>query len=86
MSRAPAIVAQVAGVSVASVLIAWKVWYPLWMYHGWFGPPGILRRLLHADGEQAYAAAMDEMLIIVFFTLLALLLVTRRFFSSRKES
>lgn len=53
-----------------SIIAGWKIWFELWMYHGWPGPPGLLASLIGADGERAYDAVMDEMFIICFFVIL----------------
>ena len=58
-------------ITFTSLVLGWKVWFDLWMYHGWPGPPGILAKWLSADGERAYDAIMDEMSIICFIVLSA---------------
>ncbi len=61
---------QIALLGITAIFLGWNVWFSLWMHHGWPGPPGVLARLLGADGERAYDATMDEMSIICFFALL----------------
>ena len=68
---------QVLLIALASIFLGWKVWFDMWMYHGWIGPPGVLAKVLNADGERAYDAAMDEMSIICFVALISLFIAIK---------
>ena len=54
------------------------------MYHGWIGAPGIVSRLLGADGEGAYDARWTEMFIISLAVVGVLLFVL--YATTRKRS
>ena len=49
---------------IVSAGTACVFWWNAWMYRGWPGSPGIVARLLHADGEAAYDANALEMFLI----------------------
>jgi len=42
------------------------------MNQGWPGSPGLLKRMIGADGEYAYDAMQWEMTLIVWLTLVAI--------------
>jgi hypothetical protein len=70
MRRIAMIGLQLLGLAILSLLLGWKVWFGLWMYHSWPGSPGWWATFLGADGERAYDATMDEMSFICFLVLL----------------
>lgn len=57
-----------------------QLWWYLWMYHSWPGPPNLLADLLNADGESSYDAILFEMMLIVGLVLYGIwfLLKSRR--------
>ena len=42
------------------------IWWRLWFYKGWYGPPGIVTFFLSADGEGYYNSTIFEMYLISF--------------------
>jgi hypothetical protein len=65
----------------ALLIAAWLIsigWWNLWMNHGFIGCPGIIARVLHADGENAYNANQVEMFVIATFTLILVFTTMRK--------
>jgi hypothetical protein len=62
-------------VSLALSVVGGGVWWSLWMNRGWPGSPGLLKRVLGADGEYAYDATQWEMTLIVWVVVVALGLI-----------
>jgi len=46
------------------------VWWNLWMYDGWTGPPRVFISLLPVDGEAAYDATQFDMMLFLCCVLL----------------
>ena len=51
------------------------IWWNLWMYKGFIGPPQILHQLFSADGEASYDLVLIEMQIILFIVMCSAWLV-----------
>ena len=60
---------KVVGLIVGSWLLS-VGWWNLWMYHGFLGSPGVIKRLMHADGEDSYDATQVEMFVIIVLALM----------------
>jgi len=58
-------------------------WWNLWMYHGFLGSPGVVKRLMHADGEDSYDATQFEMFVII---ILALALISKVWVIRRRKN
>ena len=57
-----------------STLLA-VVWWRLWMYQGFVGPPGVLESVFDSDGEGFYDLVFWEMLIIISAIILSLIML-----------
>lgn len=73
----------VAGVAIA--VLAGNLWWVLWMNHGWFGPPGLIAKVLGVDGEAAYDAILLEMILIIA-AILAIGVICYRFYPRERKS
>ncbi len=51
--------------SLISFLLS-VVWWRLWMYKGFFGPPAFLSAFLWTDGEASYDRVALEMFLVLF--------------------
>jgi hypothetical protein len=63
--RLPLRLGALAATIVAAAAALSILWWRGWMYAGWPGSPGVLARLLSADGEAAYDAYAAEMFLIL---------------------
>ena len=75
------------GLAVTVVSFAFgAVWFNLWMYHAWPGPPELLATLLGAEGERAFDAMMIEMTIICLIAVVAVWVVIRTLLRRRQRT
>lgn len=65
----------------ASLAVA-VVWWRLWMYHGFFGPPPVLKPFFSLDGEAVYDRVLGEMFVLAWLLALSAILLWFR----RRES
>ena len=57
-------------------------WWRLWMYHGLFGPPPLLKPFFSLDGEAVYDRVLGEMFVVAWILALSSILIWFR----RRES
>ena len=61
---------------VASYVLS-LIWWRLWMYNGFFGPPDFLSTFMKGDGEGIYNRVELEMFIVLFVVVVSAILFFR---------
>lgn len=61
------------------------IWWRLWIYHRWFGPPEYILLFLEASGEGFYNLIYFEMLLICWFLLIIAILFFKFFVKKISE-